>query len=1014
MKKGARIKELLTLNDEQEVVLDLDSELIVEAGAGSGKTRGLVARYLHILEQGRADVDGIVAITFTENAAAEMRERIRKEVNAYISKYGETNFLNRETIRKLPNAPISTIHGFAARLIQENPLESMLSPGFSVLEGVEKGLFTQELMDEFISKLWESEDRAERELLFEVLSEEGFDRNELKETISTIISKAQTLHLEPPWSIFSNAESPKGEEEGLLEVLLRKIHSDFINPSRYVQARVEKIRDIAPKLPLIKKNSIRAALLSEIKESLEGIPGLKSAKEEEKSTAAQLTSVVDSILNLYDTMLTRMYLTLSERAWKFLQEKKSESGFLDYEDLLITARKLLMNSTHLVNHYRKKFRFIMVDEFQDTDSLQFEIINHLRENNGANLFFVGDPKQSIFRFRGADHRVFLTFNKQAKNPKTFAKNYRSKKPLIHFFNGFFKELLDPQYKDMIPNDDSNPEKPCIEFILTPANTAPGWRKEEAKKIAVRILKFLELGYAFKDIAILLRSKNYIYIYENALQEMGIPFHSISGGGFFGKQEILDLWSFLRYLIHPKDKIAEACVLRSPFLGASDDELLAFYSGKEEVPRFKHFLSFVSNLRREVLLLPPLSMLERILEETGYGASLLALPDGKAKYTNLNKLINIVATLSTLGMGIAEIVDHIESSFVEDAESVPQAELEQENAVKILTIHKAKGLEFPVVVLADLNHGRGGEKGERIIARREEGFLVSYKDSESSLWESIHSAEREDDIDEEKRILYVAKTRAKDRLIISIGGKKNKDGRMSLSKGTFAKFLDSVIGFLPDCEEGEKITTLGLEIPIWKETAGERIEIQIDDTKGLKKFNIADIEGRFLSILGQEEHETERNLFPICGKPSPMEIGTLMHRFLETWDFKEDSISSNTSFVLNEGFVSDGSLEEELTKLAKNFLNSELMQKIKRANTIYREVPFYIEIDGKSDRGQIDLVLEKGGKPSLFDYKYINNLEELMGYKQQMERYGRMLERRFGVTPNEKFFVVLPEVRLIGI
>lgn len=868
MEKGERIRELLSLDDEQKTVLDLDFEIIVEAGAGSGKTRGLVARYLHILEQGRADVEGVVAITFTENAAAEMRERIRKEVKAYISRYGEIKFLNRETMRKLTNAPISTIHGFAARLIQENPLESMLSPGFSILEGVGKDLFTQGLIDEFISKLWESEDKAERELLFDVLSEEGFDRNELKETISTIISKAQTLHLEPPWGIFSNAESPKGEEEGLLDVLLRKIHSNFMNPSKYVQARVEKIRNIAPQLPLIKKKAIRAALLSEIKESLEGIPGLKSAKEEERSTASQLASLVDRILNLYDTRLTRMYLILSERVYRFLQEKKSESGFLDYEDLLTTARNLLKNNSYLVNHYRKKFRFIMVDEFQDTDSLQFEIINLLRENNGSNLFFVGDPKQSIFRFRGANHRVFLTFNKQAKNPKTFAKNYRAKKPLIRFFNGFFKRLLDPQYKDMTSSDESDPEEPCIEFIVTPANNTPEWRREEAKKIVARILKLLETGYDFKDIAILLRSKNYIYIYENALQEMGIPFYSTSSGGFFRKQEIRDLWSILRYLVHPNDKIAEACVLRSPFLGASDDELLAFYS-KKEVPRFKDFLSFVSNLRSEVLLLPPLSMLERILEETGYSASLLALPDGKAKYTNLNKLINIVATLSTLGMGITDIVDHIESSFEEDAESVPQAELEQENSIKILTVHKAKGLEFPVVILADLNHGKGGGRGkERIIARREEGFLVRYKDSKSSLWESISSAEGKDDIDEEKRILYVAKTRAKDRLIISIGGKKNKDGRMSLAKGTFAEFIDSIIGFLPNCEEGGKITTFGLEIPIWKEIAGETIKISIDNKKELKPFNIADIEGRFLRILGQEEHERERNFFPLGGKLPP--------------------------------------------------------------------------------------------------------------------------------------------------
>ena len=152
----SRIEEFMNLNDEQRVALDLGRDIVVEAGAGSGKTRALVARYLKILEEGRARVDGIIAITFTENAASEMRERIRDMISSYIELYGETNNINWEAIKRLPNAPISTIHGFAARILKENPFESLLAPSFGIIEGIERRLFIEEAIDEFIMKLWES------------------------------------------------------------------------------------------------------------------------------------------------------------------------------------------------------------------------------------------------------------------------------------------------------------------------------------------------------------------------------------------------------------------------------------------------------------------------------------------------------------------------------------------------------------------------------------------------------------------------------------------------------------------------------------------------------------------------------------------------------------------------------------------------------------------------------------------------------------------------------------------
>ncbi|HEX3033724.1 MAG TPA: UvrD-helicase domain-containing protein [Thermodesulfobacteriota bacterium] len=1015
MKVQTRIIDFMSLNEEQQGVLDLDSQVFVEAGAGSGKTRALVARYLYILEQGRADVDGIVAITFTENAAAEMRERIRKDINEYIAKYGEINFLNKGAPKKLPNAPISTIHGFSARIIQENPLESILSPGFSILEGAEEGLFTDEKLNEFLQGLWESEGRAERELLTGVLAEEGYDLDKLKQSILSVIYYAKTLHLEPPWNIYSDGNNPESDVDGLLSLLLDEINSSFKSPSRFVQTRVDGMKRIGSRLHHSGRVSARARPIFGIKDKLQEILRLTRVKEEEISVAQDLLGIADSVLNIYDTRLTQAYLKLSERAYRFLQEKKRESGFLDYEDLLLYTREMLRGNLHLANYYRRKLKFIMVDEFQDTDGLQFEIIDLLCASGGANLFIVGDPKQSIFRFRGGDYNVFLNFNKKANNPKKFAINYRSRKPLINYYNSFFKTLLDPLYEDMVSADEDDPENPCVEYVITPLGNASEWRKGEASKIARRVIELQSHGYSFKDIAILLRASTYIKTYENALRELNIPFFSVGGRGFFERQEIRDLVVFLRYLVYPKDIIAEACVLRSPFLGASDDDLLAHYSKKEEVALINEFLNFIGGLRKEVLSLTPLSIIERVAEETGYIASIVGLPDGRGNYANFIKLINIVARLESLGLGISELVDYLEAEFIEDAESVSQAELEGENSVKILTVHKAKGLEFPVVFLADLNHQPGGG-GERVLARRGEGFLVRCDGSKSSLWEKISELENRDGLEEEKRILYVAKTRAKERLILCVGGKKNKNGRMSLRSDTFAGLLDSVVDFLPGCEDRDSISPFGVDIPVWKGVTGEETEVALDDKKQVEPLDMEILERRFTDIIKPEDFEKrEESQFSLLGgRLSHPDIDTLMHRFLGVWDFQEQSVANTVRFVLNEIFISDSSLEEGLTLLANNFLSSDLMPRIRNTKRIYREFPFCVEIDGVVERGVMDLVLEGDDVLGLFDYKFVSDEDELLSLKHRLERYSRALEKKFGFAVGEKFFVLLPGVRLMSV
>jgi ATP-dependent exoDNAse (exonuclease V) beta subunit len=720
------------------------------------------------------------------------------------------------------------------------------------------------------------------------------------------------------------------------------------------------------------------------------------------------------LLNIYDTRLNQIYLPLAEEAYKFLDKKMSDSGFLDYESLLVRARNLLKNNPDLLNYYRKKIKFIMVDEFQDTDSLQYELINLIAKNRGANTFIVGDPTQSIFRFRGGDPTVFKAVKDSEREPKRFSYNYRSEKPLIEFYNNFFRFLLSESYQEMQARKDLQTQGSNMEFIFTLQSSASEWRNGEAQNIARRILQLREHGCAYKDIALIFRSKKYIYLYENALRESGIPFSSASGSGFFGRSEIRDVVVFLKYLLNPKDKIVEACVLRSPFCGASDNELLSYYYHRDEAVKISQCLGLVKKIRNDFPSLTPLRLIERLFEETSYDASVLALPEGRAKHANLTKLINIFGRLESLGYGVEEILDYLDSSSGEDTEPLAQSELEEEDSVKVLTVHKAKGLEFPVVFLADLNHGSGGGR-ENMLARREGGFLIRHEGVRSGLWEKISELERVDNMEEEKRSLYVAKTRAKELLIIAVGGKKDSRGKLSITKSSFADILNSVFDFPSGIETKEHVEFAAMRIPVWTLSGVEALKRSEEkDYMQPAGIDVDEVRKSFAPILVPEEDEDEEE--DRIQKLGELNTGTLMHRFLEIWDFDEGSIDSHVSFVLSEGYVPGDQfdwLKSELRKMALKFLKSKLMVRMKNAKRVYREVPFYFLMDKKPKRGRIDLVLEEDAGPALFDYKHVNREEELLEYKDQIERYARIVERRFGIAPTEKFFVLLPEVKLVS-
>lgn len=1002
------------LDEYQQKALDLDKHLVVEAGAGSGKTRTLVARFLEILRQGKADVDNIVAITFTNKAAGEMKDRIREQL-ATILKHKEldgdfkqeTGYLNKNILWKLNDAFITTIHGFCSGLLQENPIEAGIAPDFKVIEGVEFVTFKNKVIKQYLISLNEGNGANEEiEVFNKILDVESFDFNTVLNTITEIIENITLNFL--PWEIINIEDIKK------IRVILDKGDKLFNDPKKSI------------------------------------LPAIDSIINNTRDSAYEAESE-----------LTKQYLIITKNAFRFYQNEKQKQNFLDFNDLIFRAYQLIKENKGVRDYYRKKIKYIMVDEFQDTDSLQYKLIRLFvcDENESLcvkpelpKLFLVGDPKQSIYRFRGADVTVFNKMcNEIHGHDKQLVKlkgNYRSDAPLVDYFNNFFDTLMKPEFdadfeakyeniaNQKSPDNENNRNLQFnIEIITGEKEKAEERRELEAQSIANRIYQLVEEeGFKYKDIAILFRYFSNVHIYEKALQDANIPYYMLRGQNFFKQSEIRDMASIIKLILFPHDNIAKACVLRSPFCGISDEGLFYLFGDKklfknlnnindsnnstgsstllEEVERANKLLEIIDKLRKEASFFTISELLKRILACTGYNVAIAATQGGAQKLANLNKLISIAQKLEAdSGYILSDFLEYLNNAvnLVKD-EGTAQLQTKKENTVKLITVHSAKGLEFPVVILADNRHEGKLFSNERVIFLSDCGILISSNTLEgevenaetSAIYQGTKIFAKCNSLAEEKRILYVAQTRAENLLIIPLissktGKKKNNFCFGNLIEQTLpildackisikkAEDLDTAVKKLPEEDSKtafdinefiEKSVPIKVKVPlITTPTALSHLKYQ-----AIKKDKIEKglLDNYLEGFLGENiEHFTlsDKELFPT-------ELGTLFHRFMELWNFEKNAIELTLKKVIAEAAV-DENISSLLLPMINIFMESGLYKRIKNTK-IQKEISFWAKISepDKYIKGKIDLLLWEGEDYSVIDYKTINNSQEIektLGY-----------------------------------
>ncbi len=847
------------LNQAQQKALDLSSHCVLTASAGSGKTTVLVNRVVEILERNEFKPEQVVAITFTEEAAVQIRHRVQEVILARSQAASSEEPENpwQSLLDTLSFAKITTLHGFCLSLLREYPAEAGLDPGFQIISAGEQKFWVQNCVRSAL--------RVYSELFHPGLSEilSYIAPNELQFLLVDLIQRRNHRQLEALESspqllseIYFKENSHRLYHSPVwvgLKRFLDRVPSDLLTAGDSYANRCTAQKDLlvgratSPEDEFVRrfqetlktrarpsKRWLNWPLYPELKSHWEGV------REEYKRFPLQLKPNRGDRLEAsgvhYDRTL-ELVRGLYQDVLARYQGEKANDSVVDFDDLLEFAHRLVQNG-RVRNTLRRRYPFLLVDEFQDTNHLQWQILLPLIGPE-SNFFAVGDTKQSIYRFRDADVSVFRKVQRWVERRGRLLElreNYRATPQLVEFSNQIFRDLFrlrldyEAVYQEM---------KPCRPVPLSTRagatssvrsffyDTLPDGFLTEADFAVEAMEQLVREGFRRGEIAILLRSRTRLKDFERALSRRQVPFVTLAGASLYDEPEALDLTNLLAFLDDPSFDIALLGILRSPFFNLSDEDLfllsqlpgVGFWEKlNSEDPvsasasKMQFHWRFASRKLKEwqtrYQFQTLASFLAGAVEETGYGEIVSASRRGIQARANLEKFLDLVRSFE-IGHGPAlrpllRFLDALRR--VDPADGGPMGEESSTDAVRIYTIHGAKGLEFPAVVLPDLGsplptQHRSRFYCESFVVGRERktffGMRIRNPDDRHQEWEPpayrmLRRLETFRQQAEEKRLLYVAATRAQDRLLLI--GRKNEEE--SYSNWLIAAGVESISENIP--------------------------------------------------------------------------------------------------------------------------------------------------------------------------------------------------------------------------
>ncbi|MFQ5894612.1 MAG: UvrD-helicase domain-containing protein [Nitrospinota bacterium] len=1073
--------------------------LLVEAGAGTGKTTLLVDRLLDLLEKGDAELSDLVVITFTEKAAAELAARIRSKVERRLEEResggegaSEVAERMRCALEDLERTPAQTIHGFCASLLREFPLEAGVSPSFDVLDELAQGELIEEAWAGWLSRALSEERAALRDALALGL---GPDRWK-------VVRDWMVEHRD----LLKNLPDPMGgaREEvlaglGAFGAELAELFGECTRPEEdKLAARFQEFRDWAGGLRGRDELDLLRAFEDPYKFNRRaGSQKNWSSKEALEAARAALRRFQEELLPAWRARLGHNFaarLLAELRGYVEEYERlKAERGLLDFLDLLLRARDLLRDHPEVRGILQGRFRHLLVDEFQDTDPLQVEVVFFLAERAPrarqweevelapGKLFLVGDPKQSIYRFRRADIEMYERA-KERLGPRgsllPIQVNFRSVPGLLEWVNALFERLIQkppdgayqPDYTPLLPWRAG--EGPRV-FWLPECDSLPPEAKveercrKEAEAIASLIFTLTdpESGLSiegedgspraprYDDFGVLFRKGTHLRLYEEALRAAGIPFRVEGSRQFYQRQEVKALLAALRAVENPRDRISLAATLRSPLFGFSDEEVfLLARAGWEAsaagLPELEEAVSLIEGLHRKREEVSFRRLVSELLAATRAPELFLCKPDGEGRLANLLKVLDLAEAAAGTAMASFGSFVRWLSGLERTAESYEGAPRMGEapadegalNCVHLLTIHKAKGLEFPIVILADLASplGRGG-RGARVGSdpllcdRREGRVECSLGPLETAGFAPLRELDGRRELEEEKRLFYVAATRARDYLFLPpVQGEPEG----------YYRFLAA--GAPGEGELGRRAEPfpIPLRTPPWEDRpfrAAERLFLPGGKGEEQTRRSRAAFEAR-RSRAAREASESHPLVAAselempgtLVGKPSVAgggapgggapgggaPFGELVHFLLARVERLAVPLPAEFA-VLAEGKARALGLGAQEAARALGLVEAALsmptLERARRAPACPQELPFVAEVEGVSLQGQVDLLFEEEDALVVVDFKTDAVAEEevdarLAAYRLQGGAYALGLEAATGKRVGEvRFLFLAPRV-----
>lgn len=1049
--------------ERQRILKELDRNLLVEAAAGTGKTTSMIGRMAALLEQGKCTVDGLAAVTFTRKAAAELRTRFQIELERRArAATGSSRTHLDAAIQQIERCFIGTIHSFCGRLLRERPVEAGVDVAFRELDDEEDQLLRRQAWADYVAALHVHDDPILAEL-----AELGLDVAQLQDAFSEFAEypdvahwPAEKIELPDLQPTLAAVQEYAQHMQAVAATFTNDAGKDKLMPKYEAIPRVLRLRDLnsAAEIMAILEEFTPA----EITIVQKNWPGTKKQALEEKETWSRFVdTVAQPLLAQWRAKRYEAILRTLRPARDHCDHLRREAGALNFSDLLMHAAGLLRDKSAVRKALRQRFTHLLVDEFQDTDPIQAEVMLLLTADDpgetdwracrpapGA-LFVVGDPKQSIYRFRRADITTYNEF-KQILVAAGGAvvelwTNFRSTAPVIDWINRTFENVFpataspyQPARRPMETMRASGPSAlPSIQHALLPAH--PALLEFEAGVLARTIQraindgcevprseKELQQGTATRaapgDFLIVGWRKHHLHAFGRKLQELGLP-HQVSGGrGLNDVPEIAFLHACLRAVTRPDDALALVAVLRGELFGFSDTSLYAFrkaggqFSFSSDVPStlteadgaaFRDAFERLRRYRRCLQRLPAGSAAEQIAAELGLSASAAAGAGGNGRAGMLAKLIEWLRTMQAESHSPSALVDAL-GQFLQDNEpfdGVP-ARPHDGNVVRVMNLHQVKGLEAPFVFLADPS-GKSKHEPKLHIDRSQpggHGFLAIHERREGSFHAKLlacplgwrEKAEEESLYlkAEEERLLYVAATRAGFQLTI-------------VQRETY-QYLNPWQFFAEHLQDQATMPDPGASRP------GPQASVTIHDQ--LPAEAAAAAANRWLCARQPSDVKKGVKEFAVTGGPIAgagrahgTEWGTLIHGLLETAMLSPNAdlparAAEQLALLELEGEDKSAWIEEAVDTVRK-VMASAIWRRAQASERRLVELPFHTPYTAESGEsllltGVIDLMFRERTGWVIVDYKTDTRPEgrvnELVDhYRPQVQTYKDIFERLTG-------------------